>query len=299
MTGQEFSEVDFDLLADYVGGALDGTPEEAVVARRVAEEPAWAEAHAALSEATGSVRASLASWGASAEPMPGEVADRIATALAQEPHRPALSVVPADPDRPRRAAPRARRRQLPAWAAPAAIAAGVVAIAGIGLSQADSLSSGGDDSAGSSAEQPAMARDNAEAGPGGAADSAGAGQVMIATSGADYLNLAAAQAPAAPYLTGQTSSEKDEGRSRVSALPTPLDRLRDPAALAACIQAIADVHPPGVTSVEVVDLASFQGSPAAIVFFTDRFGARWAWASGPECGQAARGADTRGSAKIG
>ncbi|BCB85941.1 hypothetical protein Psuf_032540 [Phytohabitans suffuscus] len=63
MTGQEFSEVDFDLLADYVGGALDGTPEETVVARRVAEEPAWAEAHAALVEATGSVRASLAAWG--------------------------------------------------------------------------------------------------------------------------------------------------------------------------------------------------------------------------------------------
>ena len=31
MTGAEFSEVDIDLLADYVGGALDGTPDEAVV----------------------------------------------------------------------------------------------------------------------------------------------------------------------------------------------------------------------------------------------------------------------------
>jgi hypothetical protein len=126
VTGQEFSEVDLDLLADYVGGALDGTP----------EEPVWAEAHAALSEATGSVRASLTSWGASVEPMPTEVADQIATALSgEEPHRLALTVIPDDGDGPTRTAHRARRR-LPAWAAPAAIAAGVAALAGLGLSRA-------------------------------------------------------------------------------------------------------------------------------------------------------------------
>ncbi|BCB80600.1 hypothetical protein Pflav_070100 [Phytohabitans flavus] len=110
MTGQEFSEVDFDLLADYVGGALDGTPEEAVVARRIAEEPTWAQAHAALVEATGSVEASLVAWGESAEPMPAEVADRIATALEQQPQRPALSAVPDESAGPRRTARRARRR---------------------------------------------------------------------------------------------------------------------------------------------------------------------------------------------
>ena len=28
MTGAEFSGVDIDLLADYIGGALEGTPDE-------------------------------------------------------------------------------------------------------------------------------------------------------------------------------------------------------------------------------------------------------------------------------
>lgn len=294
MTGQEFSEVDLDLLADYVGGALDGTPEEAVVARRVAEEPAWAEAHSALSEATEGVRASLASWGASAEPMPAEVADRITTALAQEPHRPALSLVPDDPDGPPRTAPRARRR-LPGWAAPAAIAAGVVAIAGLGLSQADRLGRGGEDTAAGSADAPASAYGNAEAAP-GAAQSA---VVPVTVSGRNYLGLADAAPPAMITSDRASGKDGDDAERQLFGASAALDRLRDPAARAACIEAIATVHPPGVTSVEVVDLASFQGSPAAIVFFTDGSGARWVWASGPECGLAARGADTRGSAKIG
>jgi hypothetical protein len=297
VTGQEFSEVDLDLLADYVGGALDGTPEEAVVARRVAEEPAWAEAHAALSEATGGVRASLAAWGESAEPMPAEVADRIATALEQEPHRPALSLVPDDADGPSRTAPRARRR-LPAWAAPAAIAAGVAALAGFGLSQAGDLSGGGDDGgSGTSAEAPAAA--NAEGGPG--VDTYLQRDVPLAASGENYrvATLGSAENPIARQLSAAPNSadERDQSRAAAPSVP-PLDRLKDPAALAACIEAIARAHPPGVTTVEVVDLASFEGSPAAVVFFTDRSGARWVWASGPECGLAARGADTRGSAQI-
>ncbi len=295
MTGQEFSEVDFDLLADYVGGALDGMPEEAVVARRVAEEPAWAEAHAALAEATGSVRASLVSLGASAEPMPAEVADRIATALAQAPHGPALSVVPDDADGPPRTAPRARRR-LPAWAAPVAIAAGVAALAGLGLSQASNL--GDSEDAGSAAEAPAGTSGLSEAGPDIAADAG----PPVSESGKDYRTLAEALPPSpAPFTTNdRAATGKDGDRNTTQSAVTALDRLRrDPAAMNACIRAIAEAHPPGVTSVQAVDLASFQGSPAAIVFFTDSSGARWAWASGPECGQAGRGADTRGSAKIG
>jgi hypothetical protein len=295
VTGQEFSEVDIDLLADYVGGALDGTPEEAVVARRVAEQPAWAEAHAALSEATEGVRASLASWGASAEPMPAEVADRIATALAQEPHRPALSLVPDDPDGPPRTAPRARRR-LPGWAAPAAIAAGIVAIAGLGLSQADRLSGGGgEDTAAGTADAPAYASGSAEAAPPAAQSAA----PPVTVSGRNYLGLADAVPPAMITSDRASGKDGDDAERQLFGAAAALDRLRDPAARAACIEAIATVHPPGVTSVEVFDLASFQGSPAAIVFFTDRSGARWVWASGPECGLAARGADTRGSAKIG
>ncbi len=300
MTGQEFSEVDFDLLADYVGGALDGTPEEAVVARRVAEEPVWAEAHAALAEATGSVRASLTSLGDSAEPMPAEVADRIATALEQEPHRPALSAVPNDPDGPRRTAPRARRR-LPSWAGPAAIAAGIAALAGFGLGQAGDLDAGSSDNsgAGTAAEAPAAAGDSgAEAAPGVAPYAAR--EIPLVASGEDYraATFASVGTPSGKraLASGTDTPQQDQsGRDLGSPL---LDRLRSSAALAACIEAIAGEHQPGITKVEVVDLASFEGAPAAVVFFIDGSGARWVWASGPDCGVAERGADTRGNAQI-
>ncbi|PWU49194.1 hypothetical protein DLJ47_26930 [Micromonospora sp. S4605] len=85
MSAGGFSEVDHDLLADYVGGALDGTPEEATVARLVAEDPAWSEAYALLAAAVAGVRADLAGWGGSPEPMPPAVTDRILAALAAEP----------------------------------------------------------------------------------------------------------------------------------------------------------------------------------------------------------------------
>ncbi|WP_446217568.1 hypothetical protein [Micromonospora sp. IBHARD004] len=83
MTTGKFSEVDHDLLADYVGGALDGTPEQVRVARLIEEDPAWAGAYAALAPAVQLVRADLADWAAAPVPdMPLAVADRIAAALA-------------------------------------------------------------------------------------------------------------------------------------------------------------------------------------------------------------------------
>ncbi|MDZ5444173.1 hypothetical protein U2F26_15730 [Micromonospora sp. 4G57] len=83
MSTGKFSEVDHDLLADYVGGALDGTPEQVRVARLVEEDPAWGGAYAALAPAVELVRADLADWAAAAVPdMPLALADRIAAALA-------------------------------------------------------------------------------------------------------------------------------------------------------------------------------------------------------------------------
>ncbi|MER7169324.1 hypothetical protein ABT336_25110, partial [Micromonospora sp. NPDC000207] len=82
MTTGRFEEVDLDLLADYLGGVLDGTPEEAVVARLVAEDAAWAQAEARLAPALSAVGADLAAWGADAPEMPSDVADRITAALA-------------------------------------------------------------------------------------------------------------------------------------------------------------------------------------------------------------------------
>ncbi|TCB92036.1 hypothetical protein E0H26_24915 [Micromonospora zingiberis] len=81
MTAGEFSEVDHDLLADYLGGALDGTPEQAEVARLIAQDPSWAQAHALLAPALADVRADLLGWGAPVVQMPAGVADRIRAAL--------------------------------------------------------------------------------------------------------------------------------------------------------------------------------------------------------------------------
>ncbi|MEV4753982.1 hypothetical protein AB0J86_02550 [Micromonospora sp. NPDC049559] len=83
MTAGRFGEVDIDLLADYVGGALEGTPDEDAVARLIAEEPEWAEAYATLVPAVDSVRGSLAGWGTSPVEMPADVSDRLLAALAQ------------------------------------------------------------------------------------------------------------------------------------------------------------------------------------------------------------------------
>jgi len=79
--GAEFSEVDIDLLADYVGGALDGTPDETAVATLIAENTAWRDAHALLSGGVTAVTGHLRALGEIAEPMPLEVFARLDAAL--------------------------------------------------------------------------------------------------------------------------------------------------------------------------------------------------------------------------
>ena len=81
MTGAEFSEVDFDLLADYVGGALDGTPDEAVVTALIEGHPTWRAAYHRLTGGVAAVTAGLQSWGAEPEPMPADVLARLDSAF--------------------------------------------------------------------------------------------------------------------------------------------------------------------------------------------------------------------------
>jgi hypothetical protein len=91
VTAGRFGAVDLDLLADYVGGVLDGTPDETVVSRLITEDLDWSRAYAELAPAVETVRASLAAWGATSTVMPTDVADRITAALCADP------VVPATP----------------------------------------------------------------------------------------------------------------------------------------------------------------------------------------------------------
>ncbi|MFY1635364.1 hypothetical protein ACN27F_19170 [Solwaraspora sp. WMMB335] len=85
MTADRFTEVDRDLLADYVGGALDGTLDQALVATLIEERPAWAAAYDELLDASQLVQTVLAEWGSGVESIPQDVADRLNAALAAEP----------------------------------------------------------------------------------------------------------------------------------------------------------------------------------------------------------------------
>ena len=110
MTGAEFGEVDIDLLADYIGGALAGTPDESAVAALIADDPAWRTTYASLRDGMTIVEAALGDLGP--EPMPADVAARLEAAarLADRPahaHRPGAG----RPSRPTpRTRPRGRRR---------------------------------------------------------------------------------------------------------------------------------------------------------------------------------------------
>ncbi|RIV36399.1 hypothetical protein [Micromonospora radicis] len=185
MSTEEFSGVDHDLLADYLGGALVGTPEQAEVARRVADDPDWARAHAQLAPALADVRADLFAWGGGSTPeMPAEVTDRILAALdaadpagsttelpAEElagsgqtgdlaPDDAKSSLVPVQPlggprrpggaprpgqDRDTPTRPGRRRRRWARVAAPVALA--TAAVVGLGALQLSGPNRSGDDSA--------------------------------------------------------------------------------------------------------------------------------------------------------
>jgi len=154
VTGAEFSGVDIDLLADYVGGALDGTPDEAVVAALITEDAAWRDAHALLSDGVAAVTGQLHALGSVAEPMPVDVIARFDAALLTATDAPEIAdpsggatVAPAvmepgtDGAAPARhlvAVPsgsRGKRARLLRWAAPVGIAAGVLAFVGFGFQQ--------------------------------------------------------------------------------------------------------------------------------------------------------------------
>ncbi|SCG50120.1 hypothetical protein [Micromonospora inositola] len=332
MTPGKFSEVDHDLLADYVGGALDGTPEQVTVARLIEEDPAWAGAHAALAPAMELVRADLADWAAAPVPdMPLAVADRIAATLAgagPAPSRPGSDDAGPVEGRGLRAGGHAGSGTVPTratgqrrtgavrpaegtgrgtgpgrgprrWAriaGPVALAAASVAAVGLGLNQLV-----------------ATRNDTAVTADRGRADNAGAPAPLAAEpfrttgpprrSGTDYTpeQLSGGSRfkvpPAAGSGVPETAAAAPEGE-RLS-VAGGLDRLTGRDALDACLREITAEHGSGAVAVDLVDYASFQGRPALVVTFVDAGGARWAWVSGPECGVPGSGADTRFRTRVG
>jgi hypothetical protein len=302
VTGADFTGVDIDLLADYVGGALEGTPDEARVAALIVDDPAWRDAHALLSDGMAAVGDALRDWGAEPEPMPAAVVARLDSAFAETggsapapgPRLVAVRETGVDREKAQRARPRRRTLQ---WGASLAAAAAVLAFAGIGISYLGSSTSSSDSSASSAAGE-------ANSAPQAAAPLA----AVISSSGIDYGPGTIANTPLKQF----SASDAAGGSPRASRQPSPtsagamsaegledgLARLRPQQALQACLDAIGAENDAGPITVQTVDYARFTGKPALVVHFTAGNGS-WAWASGPDCGLPGVGASTRFSVQVG
>jgi hypothetical protein len=320
--------VDWDRLADHLGGALAGTPDGAEVARLVATDPRWTRAADQLSVALDAVAADLR---AVPEPaLPDDVAARLATALrAAPPVSPAGSLAagpdpaaaapgpwrsgapaagrPTEPSHrpPGRPGTRPGRRRAVRWAAGVAAAAGVIAFAAIGfaaLAPSTPLTIAGDDDSGGEAaapEQSALVEQPADGGDG----------PPVLASGAEYQppTVAAAQPDPPPRpvegtpqlgpagerdQSVQAPSELDADQPIPPEVPPSLARLwADPAARTQCLDAVRAALQPGPVVIELVDFARFDGQEALVIWATTGDGRRAVWVSGAECGTTAAGPD--------
>jgi hypothetical protein len=188
------------------------------------------------------------------------------------------------------------------WAAPIAVAAAVIAFVGFGLDYlagrdsnptSDSAASS---TAGRAENAPMIATDQA---PGLSASGEVAGLPpagQIRSTGTDYLSTTLAAGAAAPADSRKVAPAP--GGEATNSAVGPLTRLRPGAALLDCLRAIAGEHGAGTITVQSLDYARFEGTPALVVRFTATDGT-WAWASGSTCGSPGIGAATLGHAKVG
>lgn len=318
MTAGQFGEVDLDLLADYIGGVLDGTPEASAVAHLIDTNLSWTRAYTSLAPAVGEVRTQLAAWGRQPEPMPADVFDRLDTTLVDQgplvggaDSRATAATIPDQAPRrrptavpetaPRGATKPAGRRRWSRWAGPVTVAAAVVAFAGFGINQVF------DDGVADRAES-AVSADAAgapgDAGPPTAAAAQSSAERLVA-SGTDYTRATIAGSIPKSATTTRVAprSERQPGFAATGPGPGPtvpgLERLADRAARIACLDAVTADYGAGPLAVDLVDYASFEGAPALVIFFVDRTGERWVWVVGPGCGQPPSAADTRYRIRVG
>ncbi|MGC9667017.1 hypothetical protein ACNTMW_10745 [Planosporangium sp. 12N6] len=312
MTG----DVDLDRLADYLGGALEGTPDETAVAHLVATDPAWTRAHAALVAADAAVRADLARLAAESEPVPTDVLARLDAALATEPiptwPAPAgdgagsrhLSVLAGGRSGARQ--PSRHRR----WRTAVGVAAGIVAVGLAGtalvpqLGRHDPRTSGiaGSDAAGSASTPLEQPPDPAS----------GETAVSVTASGTDYTpqTLATLGGPVTASHDGdppksqagpnvlQAPSESTPHQPPQE-VPAALRPLTDPEIRAACLKALAAQYGGTATS---LDYARYQGTPALVVLLDGTRGLvdhRRVVVVGPNCGTGGLLVDERYSVPVG
>jgi hypothetical protein len=216
----------------------------------------------------------------------------------------------------RGAARSAGRPRWTRWAGGVAAAAAVVVGLGFGVQALTGMNRGGDDAATSAdgGGAPEVFAGSAPGGPRPPNEEQGRRQALPAlagrdpvASGVDYRRETLASAnrvlSRADASRKPSASDPQDADSRVgsllAAVPPALRRLVAPEAMDGCLAAIGAEHPRRATSIQLIDLASFEGSPAVVVLFTDAGGQRWVWVSGPDCGLGGAGADTRYQAKVG
>lgn len=291
------SDVDLDQLADFVGGALDGTASADQIRDRIAGEPEWAEAYERLIAADEEIRLALRLTADHAEQMPSEVTARLLDALGSRSgpedgprvrrQRWRRSGGPAAPGSPPRLPPGESRRpprlagRRHRWLA-TLTAVVAFALSGLGAS----LLLDRDERATS----PAMIQDGA---PTSLREDAGvAASRLTRSSGNDYgratllaktAEVEATSGRATTAAGKPEASEKALTKTRaVSGAPKELDRLADPVALETCLSTVLATH--GGT-VFLVDYARFESRPALITVLAGTPGAdRVVVVVGPECG---------------
>ncbi|MDR7280039.1 hypothetical protein [Catenuloplanes atrovinosus] len=283
------TEAQWDLLADYLGGVLDGDPRHDEVTALIASDSEWRDAHAALADATGAVHDDLRTLAeAPVGPMPDDVAARLDAALRGEALAPVIPL---------------RRRRFPRWALPATIAAGVLAFAAVGITgllNGLEVNNEITSSAGSGADAPEAA-------------AAPLPSHQVVVSGRDYTSasarslaelveergVAAAEGLSSPLAESGGKPPAPMRDDAGGAIPPVLARLTDPEALNHCLGAIAIEHGVASLTARLIDYASFEGSPGLLVLFTDSVGQDMVWVAGPQCGADGMLADTRYSAPVG
>jgi hypothetical protein len=181
-------------------------------------------------------------------PVPNPVPSPVPSTETPEPTTTAATVVPLE------SAPSARRRRP--WMAVAAAAAVLVG-GGVVVSQLLPPSSGSDSSSAGAALQDKSAASRGLSGE-------AAGEVRAIASGTNYTRA-------------KIASQVDQAQGQATDSATGL--LGTPAGLAGCLSAL------GTPSArpQLVDLATFEGKPAAVIVLPGQDGGREIWVVSPTC----------------
>jgi hypothetical protein len=331
MTADEFGTVDIDLLADYIGEALDDAERERV-ARLVADDPEWRSAYALLSPAVASMSAELGALGAAAEPMPDHLWVRLndaftvpttssvpstdataadspvaepsiidpALAAPTEPHlapvrgdRHLVSVPTSGSDRKRTS----RRRRL-RWAAPIAAAAGVVAFAGLGAGYLSDNKSADDSASSAGAAQVPLDAPEAATGPAALTDD------QITATGTDYSAQSLRAAAPVPSPDPMVATDRGDRAERTSKSPASAAVKSPPSTAAKSLAADPALSRLGardalMACLEAITVENAGGPITVLIVRFTAGGVTQAWATGPDCGASGRDAQVRGRVRVG